>query len=309
MRTVAIGWGLALLASGLQASSGAAWMKPPQGARSQALAGSDAALAWGAESLWSNPAGLGGGEGQGDLLLSHSEWLGETQLDYGAASVRLGSRWALGGYGLLFNGSDTARDSQGQDIGTLEARGSVAGAALALRLGETWFGAGIGGLQESYAGRGSSGLTYDWGLQSPFWDGNLRLGLAGLRQGDKLSGNAAGYSPPTNYRAQLALPKLPAGLVFSAGLRLDISPELVETDCGLEWSQRFGGMGLALRAGYTGGRAHDAGLAALSFGGGAAWHGLDLDLAWLPRGELGSSLVGSLRWTFWAAAPAPRGKK
>src|SRR5437879_5864214 len=84
-------------ASPLLAVEGAAMLKVPAAARSAALGGAFSMVGGNAESMWYNPAGIGG-MGGGELGFSHSAWIGSSANEFVFGAFG-GAQWGVGAYG------------------------------------------------------------------------------------------------------------------------------------------------------------------------------------------------------------------
>jgi hypothetical protein len=250
-----------------------------------AVPGDEASLAW-------NPAGLAKVP-EATLGLHHNSWLMDAYQETLAVAFPLG---AENGLGMQLNFVD---------FGTFQSRdvqGNLGADFSAYRMG---FGGGWGGrlprLARAYAGleaRGSveavesaaySSLAFDVGaLWQPLdW---LDVGAAWRDLGSPL----ASFFPANGLQTGLSLKPRP-WLLFACATQWEPTG-VNRLQLGLEtiWG------GLAGRAGYQLAFQdnHWNGLNSVSLGGGFKMGDLNLDYAWLPFGDLGSSQRLSLRYHF-----------
>jgi tetratricopeptide (TPR) repeat protein len=287
---------LAIAAVRLQAVEGAAMLKVPAAARSAALGGAFSMVAGNAESMWYNPAGIGGMNG-GEFGFSHSAWIAGASNDFLFGALG-GEHWGLGAYGQYSAMGDIARDAFGSPGGAFTDSGQVAGLALAGQSGFLRLGLGAKILGQTVAGRSGHGFAGDAGAIATLFGGHLAAALSALNIGtapEPGGGNTAARLP-VNLRAGIGLMKIAGFKILGEYRRWNESSQNSLAG-GAELMLAFKGAELDCRGGYESGLA-EGGLAGMSAGVGVGLEGLRVDYSFQALGELGNAQRLSLDWRY-----------
>jgi len=171
-------------------TTAAQFLKIGAGARSIALGGAYAALADDILSIYWNPAGLARIGGNGEATFNHAEWLADTQYDFAAFSLNIGTFGALGFQITSFRTPEepvrTIRFPEG--TGQFWDANSIAlGVTFAKNLTDR-FAIGVTGkfIQENIFNETARGAAFDLGVlyKTPF--NNLTLGASITNFGTKM---------------------------------------------------------------------------------------------------------------------------
>jgi hypothetical protein len=149
--------------------SGLSFLKLGVAGRGLAMADALTASAEGAAATYYNPAGLPAGDSTraGEILFTHREWIQDTRVEYLAASIRLGTRDALG---FAVNSTTVAdieiRTVPGEPTGTFSARNFAASLSWGRQVSEDLrLGATARFLYEKILIDQASGIAVDLGAQ------------------------------------------------------------------------------------------------------------------------------------------------
>jgi hypothetical protein len=254
-------------------------------ARPVSLGGAFVGIADDASSLYWNPAGIATSD-QGDISLHHNTYLLDGSQDSLTMALPLSTGSAIGlGVDWVNYGSFTDRDANGFALGQSAADDLSLKLAMAWRLG---WGLQVG-MAGSYLDQTIDSYAYpsyalDLGL---IWQANerWRLGLSGMGLGIQSTGERASVwragssyqlGKGSDYQTLLALAASlePGGI---GGFQVGIEERLRSI--------------LALRAGYqwSADSFQVDGFSGVDLGVGVRLDGLDLDYAYVPYGNLGSS--------------------
>ncbi len=264
-------------------------------ARAAAMGSAFVAVADDSSALLWNPAGLGKLQ-TGQLALHHNSWLVDTLQESFTVGIPMGD---AGGIGVMATFLDYGT-FQGRDPnGAITPNYNANKWGFMLGWGKEWapgFSAGLalrGGFQ-SALGNSYSLWSGDVGfLYSP--DPQLRFGAALVNFGGNQSGGwvASAIRAGVSYKPEW---KGPHGLLFS--LDGTVEPQGVNrVGLGVEYSFQSK---YFLRAGYQVYEQNNEiqGLQGLTAGAGIQWNGFELDYAFLPYGDLGTSHRVSLSYMF-----------
>ncbi len=282
--------------SGVSSDSGVKILRDPRGA---AQAGAMVAGADNVASLEWNPAGLVAMRDV-QFSFSHLEWIDGVRSE----SVGLGvplygfGAWGLGANYLYVQ--DLARDDWGQPGAALNIFNFDLKAAFGFQLGaDGAFAASYRIIRQGYESAFTMGSAFDVGFRyEGFLSRKLKLGLVSKNMGTNLSAGSS-FAPMAW--------TLEGGARFLVGLGLSIEVDhsyqpnsfVNKTRLGAEWAMGSSALGLDLRGGYLTGPENTQGsLAGLSTGIGLHWAGWDLDYAYAPQGDLGTSQRASLTYHF-----------
>lgn len=310
-------------------STSAAFLKLPVGARAVAMGGAFTAVAGDPYSIYWNPAGLAGLEGERHAGLFHNEYfqgLGQEFLFYTAPAaafhVPLAGRPRSGAFGLGLDYFYTPKDMERRS-GLYEAdpvnpispvEGKFGAYDLAFSAGYGWrrgadlsLGAAFKVIRQSIDGESGGSVALDLGVLRDFTYGGTPytagFTVQNLGPGLKLADRR--YGLPLVFKAGLSRPLPgPGGLLaLEVSKPVDNYPSIA---AGVEYPLTGR---LALRSGYRY-RLYGNELGAwsgFSAGAGVAFDKLSFDYAFTPFGVLGNSHRFSINLRFGAAAaPSPK---
>ena len=310
---LALGGAAALGAdAGLVGTTAGDYLKLGFGARAAALGEAVTADPSGLSDQAYNPAGLAlGGPDAGGIEFCHTAWFQGARLEGLAARMGLGAWGAMGltysELGLpsqdqtVLTGSNPDPSNNFSVLGSFSPSDTVAGLGYAVALDSRLsLGADLKSANESLAGNQAQGLGFDLGLlfRSPLADGSaLSFGLADLDQGyTRYGGRSASWPQSTDVGLayhSAAGARLQGALLLDYDLPADNQPAL-----GLGAELGLGGR-VTARFGY---RVDDI-FNPWSMGLGVkAFQALNLDLAVVPAGTLGTTYRAALAYQ-WAGAP------
>lgn len=286
-----------LLTAQTQASTGAAWLGYPRGARNVAEAGGLGVMGSGLNALSLNSAGLADLKGQGQLQLSHSSWAADIRAEHlGVAAqapwggvLGLSGSWidfgAVQGYALKAGGGLEATQTLRPHAAAVTAAwaGTVAGPGLRLGLGASLLQQSLDGRSNALAPTAEAGLKADLGA-------GLSLGASLLNLGGSLDGSAL----PLQGRVGLAWGSAGGSVLF--GVELGDQSRLARTPDVMAALRVRLAQGLSAHLGWQqleGAPAQPSG--GLSFSVARRW---DLDYAFRQQGDIGAThhLSLGLRW-------------
>lgn len=311
-------------------STSAAFLKLPVGARAVAMGGAFTAVAGDPYSIYWNPAGLAGLEGERHAGIFHNEYfqgLGQEFLFYTAPasgfSLPLAGRPKSGAFGLGLNYFYTPKDMERRS-GLYEAdpvnpispvEGKFGAYDLAFSAGYGWrrgedlsLGAAFKVIRQTIDGESGGSVALDLGVLRDFTYGGTPytagFTVQNLGPGLKLADRR--YGLPLVFKAGLSRPLPgPGGLLaLEVSKPVDNYPSVA---AGVEYPLTGR---LALRSGYRY-RLYGNELGAwsgFSAGAGVTFDKLSFDYAFTPFGVLGNSHRFSINLRFGAAAAAPSAK-
>ena len=162
-------------------TSGAQELRIPVGAASVALGGSAAAVGNGIGNMYYNPASLAAVD-EAEAMVSYSTWIGDTKVNYGAVSTKLGSAGNLAFSGKVLNIGDIFVTTEDAPEGTgeiLSPTYSVFGLSYGRRMTDrVLLGLTANYVSEKIAQTTATGFAADLGVQyDTGWRG-LRFGFA-----------------------------------------------------------------------------------------------------------------------------------
>ncbi|MFA5162335.1 MAG: PorV/PorQ family protein [Elusimicrobiales bacterium] len=280
-------------------TSGAQFLKLGVGARAASLAEAYSAMAYGAEAVYWNPAGMADSDKYTSLSFMHASLFGELSYEFIGAARNFGSFGALGmGLQYLSAGSITETDDAGYTTGTSMAPKDVAlSVAYARRFG--WCDIGFTGKYiRSTLVESASAMALDIGLRTaPFLNEKMTLAFTEQNLGGKMKFDQEGDPLPQTTR-------FGAAYAFSdrttAGADLTMPRDnSMYISAGVETLLPFVGYELAGRFGYTTKNAGDvSGVSGIAFGFGARRGNVGVDYAFAPYGALGAAHRISLELLF-----------
>jgi hypothetical protein len=271
-------------------------------ARAAAMGSAFVAVADDSSAILWNPAGLGELR-QGQIGLYHNSWLVNTDQESLAAGLPMGD---LGGIGAMVSYMDYGTFPGRDAVGNITPDYTVDRMGFMLGWGKEWtpgFSTGLalqGGVQ-SALGYSYSVWSGDVGLLYQF-DPHMRFGAALVDFGGDLSGDwaAAALRFGVSYDPKWVGPHrllvdFDGTVEFQGVNRVGVGAEY-------SYQSKY-----FLRAGYEFHEQDDLipGLQDLTAGAGIRFDDLELDYAYLPYGELGTSQQISLSYFFPSSPPHP----
>jgi hypothetical protein len=171
-------------------TGGATELLIPVGPRGTALGGAAVSDVDGVESMYWNPAGLGGLEGT-QVLLSHTSYIAGMKVNYAGAATRVGSLGVLGVSAKVLSVGDIIETTEQQPDGT----GSIIDPTFTV-LGMGWarqftdrvrFGANLSLIGEHLQDNSANGFAVDFGVQyDTGWRG-VKFGMVMKNFGPSMS--------------------------------------------------------------------------------------------------------------------------
>ena len=318
MRTMIRAWPALLLGllagaarAGDPASAGAQFLRLGAGARAAGMGDAFTAVADDATALYWNPAGLALLP-RAEAVFSHGEQFGTARYETAHAAAPVAALGGTVGIGLNYLAHDAIESVT--NTGAAGPSFTPASMALALgygrrlRLGSWTAGAGGAGQQvrETQQDHSASTFAGDLGAwashdAAPRW----RAGAAARHLGGKEKFLSEAESLPTEAAIGVARgPRDETGALASAELVLPLKGK-AGGRAGLEYAAPAGrGVVVFARAGYQTAAAQDLGaFAGVTFGGGARFGAVAVDLGFQSGGELGHKLRLGARWMFGAPGP------
>ncbi|OGS51883.1 MAG: hypothetical protein A3J79_14050 [Elusimicrobia bacterium RIFOXYB2_FULL_62_6] len=279
-------------------SSAAQFLKLGFGARALGMGESFAAVRGDISNLYYNPAGLAGREAGREFMVSHS-WhiqdMGLSQLGY--ANKRFAASF------IYFSAGDLeGRDPSGNLTSNFTAEDFALSAGYGFKLLGLDAGANAKLIRQTIGSHDANAVAADLGVMYAFADTPYKFGVSVANLGTEIKFEDESYPLPLVTRVGVSADfkgKLP--LLACAGMDFPNDSKGV-LRLGLEYT---GFENLALRAGYKtvsssdrdavlgtslgGGSSGVSNLYGFFMGVGFKFHGVNLDYALLPYGELGNS--------------------
>lgn len=197
-------------------------------ARTIGMGGAYVAVANDVGSIYTNPAGLANAVGY-QTMFTHTDWIADTDYDFGAMALNLGSVGSLGLMVSAFNSGDMAVTTLEKPDGTGELfsfQDFLVGVAYARQLTPNFSIGAVGKyISQQVWHMTASSIAFDVGIiyKSPFWGINLGASIKNFGSKMKLSGrdnkfadNPAGTPNVINAEYELLEYNLP--LTFQVGL-------------------------------------------------------------------------------------------
>ncbi len=184
-------------------TSGAQELRIPVGAASVAVGGSTAAIGNGLGNMYYNPASLAAVD-EAEAMISYSSWIGDTKVNYGAVSTKLGSAGNIAFSAKVLNIGDIIVTTEEAPEGTgeiLNPTYSVFGLTYGRRMTDrVLIGLTANYINEKIAEASATGFSADFGVQyDTGWRG-LRFGFAMKNAGPNMH-----FSGP-NFEERFTLP-------------------------------------------------------------------------------------------------------
>lgn len=288
---------LEALAGGTTASQS---LRLARGARAAGLADAYSALAEGSAAMAWNPAGMNSVRAL-EAAASHLSYLDGIAVDTLQVVLPI---YGLGAWGLgldyLYAG-DQGYDNWGEPTGEFGVFDFTWSLGFSLELPrDMHLGAVYKALRQGYGGQMSMGSGFDLGWQ---WKGlfgqRLDLAAVGANLGTPMA-LGQNFSPlPITWKLGAALRPLEAW-TLSADFDHQPVDHVNKWHLGSEVRRRAGDYRLAARGGYTLGPQQElGGLTGLAVGAGLGLRQWQLDYAWQPLGDLGSTHRVSVTYQSW----------
>ncbi len=285
-------------------TTGAAFLKLPEGARYEALGGAAAAAAEGADSLFWNPAGLGRYESgaKSNLSLSYSSLL-ETEYSGGAAFAKPGiGPGALAAGAVYFTQSAiTSYNTVGDPTGQFTPNDFALSIGYGMTMGRVRAGAALKVIRSELAGETATTGAVDAGIQADhvadIGDGALDLGAALSNLGEPIKLGSVASPLPFSLRGGAEWHASPwfNGLL-DVVLPVDQDPYVaVGGEAVLRQPQFTAALRLGFNQSHT--RSID-GVTGVTAGGGLDFGSFRVDYAWVPYGDLGMTNKATLAFRF-----------
>lgn len=270
-----------------------------RGARAVSLGGAYTALASGAEAMAWNPAGMNSVRALQATAshLSYIEGISDDTLQIALPIYGMGA-WGLG-LDYLY-ASDQGYDNWGAETGAFNIYDFSAQVGLSLELPwDMHLGAVYKTLRQGYGAQHSMGSAFDFGWQ---WKGlfkRLDLGAVMGNLGTPMAlGKGFGILPVT-YKVGAVL-NLTDSWLFSADFDHQAADFFNKVRLGTELNAKAGSFRLSGRGGYVIGPEQDlGGLAGMALGVGVGRGKWQLDYAWQPLGDLGTTHRVSATFSSW----------
>lgn len=287
-------------------TTGAVFLRIPNGARGEALGGANSASAEGAEALFWNPGGLGrlAGGGRPEATVSYNALLESSYagaLGYARPLANGRGVWAAG---LVYHsaGEVEGYDRFGNSAGSFSPTDLAVSGAYAHRFELFSAGAALKLVRSEIAGE--SGMTFaaDLGVSaervSAIGEGPVDFGASVRNLGPGIQVGSAADPLPTaiQFGARWHVSPVMA-MMLDGFMPVDADPYPA---VGGEFTQPFGSASKGqLRFGYNVNRQRGLdGLTGLTGGGGLDLDRIRVDYAWVPFGELGTSHKITLAFKF-----------
>lgn len=210
----------------------AQFLKIDVSARAIGMGGSFIAISNDVSAIYSNPSGLARINGY-EAMFTHTNWLGDTQYDFGAMSFNMGSAGALGIMVSSFSSGDMAVTTVENPDGTGElfnTQDILIGLSYARNLTDN-FTIGFSGkyISQKLWHMTASTLALDVGLlfNTPFWGVNMGASIRNFGANMQLSGRDTKFARDPDNRntgnvdvvnAEYEMQQYPLPLYFQVGL-------------------------------------------------------------------------------------------
>jgi hypothetical protein len=272
-------------------TSAASFMKIDSSARPAALGGAFVAIADDATAIHYNPAGLGF-LNQKQVSFCHNEWFESVGLESLSYAHPINQNWTLGvGMNYLFTDSVDETTSTGTYTGnTFSSSGGTVIVGMAGRFGSYFsFGVNAKGIVEKLASESGFAYGADAGFlfKKGFDEGFVSLGASVQNVGTKLKLYEDSFNIPLKYSGGIAV-SYKYFTVTAVGDKARDSDTVIRTGIEFNSKELIKEARLALRAGYRTETSDKAG-SGITAGIGIGVSNFDLDYAFVPMGELGST--------------------
>ncbi|MEW5905644.1 MAG: PorV/PorQ family protein [Elusimicrobiota bacterium] len=266
--------------------TGAEFLNIDPSARSAAMGNAQSALALGAESAWSNPAGLLGLRGR-ELAFMKADWPEDGAYSAASFAAPISGGW-MGAFSFarLDYGGFQGRDDNRALTGSFEASDkSFALSAAGPLGGGVGFGVTARHFSSHIAGRSASALSADAGVTARLPSAPVRVGLAVRNLGGGLDYGYGNNRLPLSVSLGAAVNVLP-GMALAADVKRLVYDRETTVSVGTEYM--LGGS-MMMRGGYAAQMGGADVLGGFSGGLGIKMSGLRLDYSFTPFAGFGSS--------------------
>ncbi len=286
-------------------TTSAQFLKLPTGAREEALGGAAAAGSEGANSMFWNPAGLAriAPEDPSELAVGYSALL-ETTYAGSVAYARPVRDYGVFSGGLVYfsQSAQTGYSVLGDQTGSFTPNDLGFSFGYGRRVGDgVLVGGGLKIIRSAVSDASGATAAVDAGVQAPHvteaGDGAVDVGAAISNLGPPLKVGSQASPLPFAGRMGLVWHTSPnVNSMLDVVLPVDQDPYV---SLGLEAVLRQPSWSAALRGGFNSSRTHGVdGLTGVTAGAGLDFRRFELDYAWVPFGDLGTTNRITLAYRF-----------
>ncbi len=269
-------------------TSGAQFLKIGAGARSTAMGEAFVAVADDVNAVYYNPAGLAGLD-RPQMTAMHTEWFQGMNYDFGAFALPS----EFGTFGIsaaTLKADDLEKRTADESFeGNFESMDSAYGLSFAREIRNLWaLGITARFLQQKIDTASAETWTGDVGVTKDFEEKPYRLGFAVRHFGQGVKFNSESDPLPLTYDAGASSKFFNNKLLLSLNVKKPRDND-VQFAGGGEYARPIrNDFRFAIRGGYNTSNT-DADGSGLSLGGGLGYKQFDLDVAWVPFGDLGNT--------------------
>lgn len=278
-------------------TSGAQFLKIGAGARPTAMGDAFVGVADDVNAIYFNPAGLGF-QTQSQMTAMRTEWFEGLNYDYGAFSLPLKSG-SLGFSVSTLKAEDLEKRSADESLqGSFETLDAAYTFSYGHKMGESWsLGATARYLKQEIDATSAGAWGGDVGIFKKLSGRPVTVGLAIRHMGQEIKFVNESDPQPMTIDAGLGMKMLSNKLIVGLNFQKPRDND-VQFGTGLEYTQPLRkDFRCAVRTGYSSAKT-DSGGSGLSIGGGVGYKLLDLDLAWVPYGDLGNTIRTGISFRF-----------
>ena len=269
-------------------TSGAQFLKIGAGARSTAMGEAFVAVADDVNAVYYNPAGLAGLE-RPEMTAMHTQWVQGMNYDFGAFA--LPSEFGTFGISVATLKADDLEKRTADESfeGNFESIDSAYGLSFAKEIRNLWsVGLTARYLQQKIDTASAETWTGDVGITKDFEEKPYRLGVAVRHFGQGVKYNSESDPLPLTFDAGASTRFFENKFMLALNIKKARDND-IQFGSGGEYRQVIrNDFRFAVRGGYN--TSHtDADGSGLSLGGGLGYRQFDLDVAWVPLGDLGNA--------------------
>lgn len=305
------GWGVLIIliltcsllgtafASSKVGTSGAQFLKIGVGSRATAMGGVYTGVADDVSAIYWNPGGLGLLQSR-ELLLVYNSWFQDITHEFGAFAIPMGNIGVLG-IGVTMLGMDDLEKRTIDVIdkeGTFKAQDTAIALSYGKAIGEKLsIGLSVKSLSSKIDTEKASGIAVDVGSIIKTGLQGLNVGVAVTNIGGKYKFMDEGDPLPMTIKVGAGYKILHDALTLALDINAPNDND-VQFGGGVEYALKFGqNSSFALRTGYKTG-VDTGGLSGFGAGLGIKFNWFGFDFAWLPYGDLGDTMKGSVSFKF-----------
>jgi hypothetical protein len=306
MRVKALIIGTVMLAMPLSAwgansnvgTSGAQFLKIGAGARPTGMGEAFVGVADDVNAVYYNPAGLGYMKNP-ELIAMHTQWFQDTNYEFGAFAYPS----KVGTFGISAATLKTEdlqqRNADESYVGTFDTVDAAYTISYGYAFSKAYsLGANIRFIEQEIGSASAQTWSGDVGGIYKLSRLPLSLGMAVRHFGQEVKFNEEGDPQPLTVDVGLGSQLLNEKLVLALSAKKPRDND-VQYGVGSEWNQPVGeSVRFALRAGYNTAGQDTGGTNGFSLGGGFGLKRLNIDVAWVPFGDLGDTMRYSLHFKF-----------